>query len=82
MTRTANTTHYKWQITGALCGMPVDKRYLSLNHFLAEYGGDKTPLKLNREKVNRLRNHMPCAEWGLTITPIRVKRTATVVYLD
>ena len=62
--------------------MPVDTHYLSLNHFLIEYGGDKTPLQLNRQKVNRLRNDMPCADWDLQLTPIRKKRTAAVVYLD
>ena len=82
MTRTANKAHYKWHATGTLCGVPVDRCFLSITHFIDEYGGDKTPLQLNRQKVNRLRNDMPCADWGLQLTPIRKKRTATVVYSD
>ena len=82
MPRSTNQTHYKWTITGTLCGIPINTHYLSLNHFLTEYGGDKTPLKLNRQKICRLRNDVPCAGWDLQVTPIRQKRTATVVYMD
>jgi hypothetical protein len=82
MTRTTNQTHYKWNITGNLCGVPVDSKYLLLNTFLEEFGGDKTTLKLNRQKVNRLRSGWPCAGWDLAVTPIRQKRIAQVVYFD
>jgi hypothetical protein len=55
-----------------------------LNHFLQEFGDAKTELNLNRQKVNRLRNGWPCAQWDLEITPIRQARTKqiTTVYLD
>ena len=84
MTRSTNSTHYKWQVIGTLCGTPIDAKYLSLNHFLQEFGDAKTELNLNRQKVNRLRNGWPCAKWDLEITPIRQARTKqiTTVYLD
>jgi len=55
--RSANCTHYKWHIIGTICDTPIDKKYCSLFDFLAEYGGDKTPLNLTRSKLARLRNN-------------------------
>jgi hypothetical protein len=55
--RSANCTHFKWHVIGTICDEPIDKKYCSLFDFLAEYGGDKTPLNLTRGKLARLRNN-------------------------
>jgi hypothetical protein len=55
--RSVNCSHFKWHVIGTICGEPIDKKYCSLFDFLAEYGGDKTPLNLTRGKIARLRNN-------------------------
>lgn len=80
--RTANSTHYKWRITGTLNNQPVDKRYLSIQDFLNEFGGDKTPLHLNRHKIKRFRTKQKNPLWDLEVIPIKEKRMKHVVYLD
>ncbi len=93
MPRTANAKNcakYKWHIKGQLNGQNIDKKYCSINIFVDEYGGDKTPLNLNKSKVLRLKQkwdngkkvigkHHQSDEqyekmWNLSFTPINEKR--------
>ena len=82
MPRTENVSHFKWHVSGTLCDTPIEKKYLSLNQFLDEWGGDKTCMKLNRQKVNRLRINSYCPEWNLEITQIKEQRKSATVYYD
>jgi hypothetical protein len=82
MGRSQNVSHYKWRVLGTLDGHAVDKRYLSIQHFLDEYGGQKTALNLNRHKIKRLREGQADARWQLKITPIKESRLVKRVYFD
>lgn len=53
--RGLNCKAYKWHITGELCGVAIDKKYCSLNEFIAEYSGEKTCMNLNKDKIMRLK---------------------------
>ncbi len=55
MPRGYNSSQHRLHIHGELCQQPIDKKYCSLNEFIREYGGDKTPLNLYKTKVQRLR---------------------------
>jgi len=59
MPRGYNCSTYRLHVYGTLCGQPVDKKYCSTNEFLREFGGDKTPMELNKFKLHRLRK-----KWG------------------
>jgi hypothetical protein len=52
-----NCSTYKWHVTGELAGNQIDKKYCSINIFIEEFGGDKTPLNLDKSKVTRLRKN-------------------------
>ena len=54
-TGTYDYKHYKLHVTGTLAGTEINKKYSSLNQFIREFGGVKTPLNLNKYKVIRLR---------------------------
>jgi hypothetical protein len=82
MGRSQNVSHYKWRVLGTLDGNAVDKRYLSIQNFLDEYGGQKTALNLNRHKIKRLRKSQADARWQLAITPIKESRLVKRVYFD
>jgi hypothetical protein len=82
MGRSANASHYKWHVSGVLDGIPIDKRYLSIQAFLDEYGGEKTALQLNRHKVKRFRTSQEHPLWQLVLTPIKEKRTCRTVYFS
>jgi len=83
MGRSQNNSHYKWHVSGMLDGITIDKKYLSIQDFLNEYG-EKTQLKLNRHTVQRLRTSQKHPLWKLAVTPIKEKRTCrrVVVYFD
>jgi len=81
--RTLNASHYKWHIHGTLAGVHINRKYLSMREFLEEYGGDKSPLNLNRHKVARLRTTMQKNPmWKLVVLPIKEKRNRQTVYFD
>ena len=87
MPRTNNCTHFKWHVEGQLYGNTISKKYFTLQTFLSEWGGDKTPLKLTRTKLLYIRGgrHVaPLPEFGLTFTPIKEarRRKTVTVYFD
>ena len=80
--RTLNVSHYKWHVRGMLAGEPIDKKYVSMQAFLREHGGDKSPLNLDRHKVSRFRTNQTHPMWQLTVKAIKEKRQCRTVYLD
>ena len=81
--RTANSSHYKWRISGTLNGEALNRRYLSIKAFLDEYGGDRTPLQLDRHKMKRFRyQQQRDPRWSLQVIAIKEPRKKTVVYVD
>ena len=82
MGRSPNVSHYKWRVVGTLDGSAIDKRYLSMQSFLDEYGGEKTVLNLNRHKVKRLRESQADTRWQLKMTQIKESRLVKRVYFD
>ncbi len=51
-----NCTNYHWHVTGTIAGQVVNKKYCSITgDFLGEWGGDATPMNLNKSKVLRLK---------------------------
>ena len=95
--RGPNKYIYKFHIHGTLNGVSIDEKYTSINQFLVKWGGTATPLKLNRQKLTRLRagyydgrskggSKLVEAMWGLTIDEIReprpFKRTTVKMLLD
>ena len=81
--RGANVSHMKWSVHGYLGDTFIEKKYLSLSGFLDEWGGDRSPLKLNRSKLQRLRMK-PTPEWNLVFDPIKEERMCkhVAVYFD
>ena len=84
--RTENKFSYKYHVTGTINDVPIDKKYCSYSGFLQEYGGEKTPLNLDRWKLSRL-IHKPITKesknketqlmkklWKLTFKPISEPR--------
>lgn len=85
-----NCSTYKWHIKGELNGETINKKYCSINIFVDDYGGDKTPLNLNKSKVLRLKQKWDNGKkvlgkqhqsdeqyskmWNLSFTPINEKR--------
>ena len=53
--RGMNASTYRWHVQGVLSGNTIDKKYTSINQFVSEYGGDATPLNLDKSKVLRLK---------------------------
>ena len=90
MGRAPNKFVYKYHVTGSIADVEVDKKYCSYSGFLEEYGGESTPLLLNKTKLTRLINH-PITKgstnkrtqqmaklWNLTFAPIREPRAYKV----
>ena len=83
MGRAPNKFVYKYHVTGTIAGVDVDKKYCSYAGFLEDYGGESTPLLLNRHKLSRLinrpitkqstnkRTRKMEAMWNLTFAPIK-----------
>lgn len=95
--RGPNKYTYKFHVHGTLNGVTLDEKYTSMNQFLVKWGGTATPLKLNRQKLTRLRSgyydgrtkgasKLVTSLWGLTIDEIReprpFKRTTVKMLLD
>ena len=80
MGRSTNASHYKWHASGELDGVQIDKRYVSIQSFLDEYGGPRTALQLNRHKIKRFRTTQKHPLWQLVLTPIKEKRACRTVY--
>ncbi len=50
-----NCSVYRWHVIGKIAGQDIDKKYCSINIFLDEFGGDATPMNLDKSKVLRLK---------------------------
>ncbi len=50
-----NCSTYRWHVIGNIAGQQIDKKYCSINIFLEEFGGEKTPMNLDKSKVLRLK---------------------------
>jgi hypothetical protein len=76
MPRGPNRTTYRYHCHGTIGNAVVDCKCTSLNEFLEEWGGDKTPLGLYRRKLHRLLsgyykpNSKVAALWKVTVDKI------------
>ncbi len=50
-----NCSTYRWHVKGQIAGEEIDKKFCSINTFLDEWGGDATPMNLDKSKVLRLK---------------------------
>lgn len=77
MPRGPNRTNYRYHIHGTIGDVAVDCKCTSLNEFLQEWGGDKTPMRLHRRKLHRLLsgyykpNSKVAAMWNVTVDNIK-----------
>ena len=85
-----NCSTYKWHVIGEIAGQTIDKKYCSINIFVDEFGGEKTPMNLNKSKVLRLKkmwkdgrkisgnpdpsDTMFAKNWRVSFEPISEKR--------
>ena len=54
MPRSNNKFRFRYHVTGTLNEQVVDKKYCSYTGFLNDYGGDATPLNIDRHKLSRI----------------------------
>jgi hypothetical protein len=83
MHRGRSHTHFKWHAVGTIDGQPVNQKFLSITDFLDSFGGDKTPLSLDRYKTRRLRTgQQKDQRWQMAMLPIHEKRKGCTIYFD
>lgn len=79
-----NCSSYRLHVYGTLCGKTIDKKYCSLNEFIREYEGDKTPMNLNKFKVIRLKKrwnpHQKKEGFGKDATDDFIKKNWGLVF--
>lgn len=77
MPRGPNRKNYRYHFHGTIGDVAINCKCTSLNEFLEEYGGDKTPMRLYRRKLYRLLsgyykpNSKVTALWNVTVDNIK-----------